>query len=782
MMTPRFALPVGSEVTLFAKEMTISGTNEFGYQVMDTTSGSATTISFQKLVEHLKLPGARIDAMTPQTGGRLEARTGGFVSGRSLPEWQQEYGRFHLAIAQAMSTVRQQLRDESGNADAEVSIRFADANRGRIRDIAQAIFGRKIHLTPPRGGNDRHWTLYRGRTLVKYFKAYEDAGPNENPLDAVIRLDHLKGNAMPRVLHRLKELMTRAWEEVGLDAKNPALSEVRKHLEVLVREENARRARNSLSPLITPSASTVRAHRDALVTPLEYMIATQGERQARNKRGRGSSDIRALLIGEYVEIDECKASLVVSAKERGMWESLDASARAAVRQIDQEIRERLQILVMLDVASRMPLAWVISDQPRAEATLALFRMATRDKMREKHIYGCEGDPMPGVGIGHIKSDNGPGLRNSAVLSAATGIGAMTTIARAYASTDKPYVERMFGTTESMLLKMIHGYTGRKPGDLPGYDAVQNGILDIEALYAILTRFMIDEYPGMRHAGIGMGSRRPYEVFKQINNDRGCIPPLDPNLRRIQIGWQQNATPSDEGVRVFGGIWFNSDRLQSLLDEHRISGKVTVFVDPDDITNATVLLPKVKEPVDVQIQVSAFADMTLPEVLDLLAMLRKEDPRVTEIYEDRIMRLRRDRFDQLRRLGVEAKLKRSYSTIDECTRKAKSLLAGARIIPSEQLPGTTAPGSITAMAEGGAVLHRITDDDMLIDGHVEDDHDCSPHTPTLLSCAQTSEAAPPISFQSEPDDSSNLRKSDTSVPLEATKPTVLGRPKDLKELE
>ena len=92
------------------------------------------------------------------------------------------------------------------------------------------------------------------------------------------------------------------------------------------------------------------------------LAATKGERHARNRRGRGSTDIRALFVGEYVEIDECKASLVASAKARGQWESLSDPDRTALEDIDKEIRTRLSILVMIDVATRMPLAWVISDQ------------------------------------------------------------------------------------------------------------------------------------------------------------------------------------------------------------------------------------------------------------------------------------------------------------------------------------------------------------------------------------------------------------------------------------
>lgn len=54
-------------------------------------------------------------------------------------------------------------------------------------------------------------------------------------------------------------------------------------------------------------------------------------------------------------------------------------------------------------------------------------------------------------------------------------------------------------------------------------------------WKILTRFMIDEYPAMRHAGLGMGSRRSIEVYKEINETHGCFPPLDPNQRRIHLG-------------------------------------------------------------------------------------------------------------------------------------------------------------------------------------------------------------------------------------------------------
>src|SRR5690606_10328870 len=192
-----------------------------------------------------------------------------------------------------------------------------------------------------------------------------------------------------------------------------------------------------------------------------------------------------------------------------------------------------------------------------------------------------------------------------------GIGAMDTAVRTYSPTDKPYVERMIGTIESVLLNLIQGYTGRKPGALPGYDAQKNGVLNIDELNGILSRFMIDEYPSMRHMGIGMGSRRPFEVYKELAQMPGCIPPIDPNIRRIHLGWKELVTPTDEGVRVFNGIWFSSHELQEAREHLRRGEKVSVFIDPDDMNHATVVLPRVKQPVCVQLQISAFADMSLP---------------------------------------------------------------------------------------------------------------------------------------------------------------------------
>lgn len=740
-MEPRYSFQPGTEITLMQRPVVVTGQVDHGYKVVGREDGITTVVPFSKLVEQLKLPGATVDTSLPTTGGRLQQRLGGYASSQALSDEQREIGRFHFAVCQAMLAYRTKIRIEHGDPKFELSDRIAGRPEARrfIASVAEQIFGQKVLINPTRGGRSKGMYLYQGRTLMKYFRVFEDLEPDESPIDALVTLDHLRGNRNRRIGNKLHQMMTAAWEKYGLDLKRPPVSNVHKALTTNIWNENQKRTANDLPELVVPSQRTLREHRDALLTPTEHLVATKGSRQARNERGRGSTDLRALLIGELVEVDECKISLITSAKEAGFWEQMSIDEKTALENLDAYIKSRFWILVMLDVATRMPLAWVIAENPNSEATLALFRMATRDKTFEKMRYGCSGQPAAPVGLMHVKNDNGTGLRNSATVGALMGIGSINTISRTYASTERAVIERFFGTLEMDIFKMLPGYTGGRPGELPGYDAKANGVITVEQLHEIVTKYFIDEYPSTRHYGIGMGGRRPFEVYKAINETRGQIPPIDPHKRRINLGWEQDVTPTDEGVRVFQGIWFNSNDLQEKREEHRVSGKVKVFIDPDNVNMATVILPKVKEPIEVHLQITAFADMTLPEILKLMAEQRRETPDITAFHDDQVMRTRSQRYDQITEIGVEHNLPRSYSTVAECKMMAKAVFSGARVIRSEPQAGTTRPGEITRLQPSDGV-YQIGGDETLIDGMAEA-ADPADETPYTIASPQEPEPKP-----------------------------------------
>jgi hypothetical protein len=402
-IVPQYNYPAGTEVMLYDEKLSIRSMTDNGYELLNLETGEVGVTSFSKFAELQKSPAMKIDGSGGLHSTELELRLGDLKVAEQLALPQQERGQFHHAICCAAAMLRIKLRQERHKPDLRLTGALLDDadNRKFICRSATEFFGEKVRSTRFRGGKNNEWVLYEGRTILKYLKLFDKLEVDDDVIAALATRDHLKGNTTKRIDWTLLQLMTEAWEEVGLDLKGPSVSNVHHHLEMLVHEENVRRKRNMLPVLIVPSQKTLKCHQQYLLNPTEFLVATKGERHARNKRGRGSTDLRALFPGELVEADECKLSLISSAKERGYWENLSQDNQKILEEIEKEIRARLTLLVLVDVATRMPLAWVVSDQPKAEATLALLRMATRDKTKEKIKYGCEGDPAPPMGLGLV---------------------------------------------------------------------------------------------------------------------------------------------------------------------------------------------------------------------------------------------------------------------------------------------------------------------------------------------------------------------------------------------
>lgn len=135
-----------------------------------------------------------------------------------------------------------------------------------------------------------------------------------------------------------------------------------------------------------------------------------------------------------------------------------------------------------------------------------------------------------------------------------------------------------------------------------------------------------------------------------------------------------------------------------------------------MNRATVLLPRAKEPIEVELQVTAFADMTLPEILNHFEACRRETPDMTEIYEDRLAKTRRSIENTLNRIGVERGLSRSFATRAECEAKARVMIRVCAIRKTPVPAGTVAPDQIAAINPEGSVF-RFSGTDAVIDGTV-----------------------------------------------------------------
>lgn len=714
MIKPNYMIPAGICLTNQGRSRTLYPNGDGSWRSEDHSTGAVEIICYNQAISALRQPGtSAANMLISNSGAAARIRQGGLHYRDQLCEASQDALDFWLALCVGMDHL----------AASGVPITPANLDRPHHRRFIQQIAG-QIYTKHPisiavRGGAIKDAAFMpRGRTLKKYRDRYIESGYDEM---ALVAQTWLRGNRTGRISTRMRDLMTLAVEQVYLDRKMPNVSAALKRLKVLLDSENALRTVNGMAPMQVVDHSTMDAHIKK-IAPTARSIARNGERATINARSRGSTDVRALMVGKEVEIDECKLSLITVAKKKGWWQRLSEGDQAALEEIEKIIRIRLWLILMIDVATRMPLAWILTDAPCAEATRAAIRMATRDKTREKTIYGCECDPMPAVGIGQQINDNGAGVRNAPVKAGCLGISTQSVDVRTYHGGDKPHVERMFGTMENCLINLIHGYTGRRAGALPGYDPIKNGVLDCAQLYGIITRYLVDEYPSERHFGTGMNGRRPINVLKQVSHDYGfCSVPADHD-RRIQLGWKRKCKITDEGVKPFG-LPYTSPELQ-ILAEH-VDGKVGVYVDPDDIACASIVIQGHPEPILAHLSYTRMRDLTLPQFLDIAEKARAEDPEAEADTEAHLARVRRKFYDQMQFIAIEHKLPRSYMTIAEAQKKAEVVMTGLHAPRPRTVPGTVAPNRL-GQEENVPGVHKVGPGfQPAIDGRVEGDVSLAP---------------------------------------------------------
>lgn len=693
MIDPKYAIPSGMVLTANGKTQRIFPNAQDGYDLESSERGT-DVLSYKQVVSALRNPDAwSTNMMILNNAASARIRCGGLFHVDQLKAKEQDKVAFRKALCVALSVLEQE-----GCKLTQAYLNLA-STRIKVKTVAGQIYTKSPINTALRGGSvSKVACMPLGRTLLRYYKLYVDSGFDEM---ALADQTWLRGNRMRRISTRVVDLILQAIEEVFLDPRKRTAAAAYTRFTSLIAKENAVRRANGLSPLESVSYTTVWNVVKA-IAPSSKSIARDGVKQAVNDHTRGSTDTRALMLGEHAEVDECKLSLMTVSKKHNWYGKLNADEKALLKEVDEIVHSRLFLVLIIDVASRMPLGWILTEAPGAEATQAALRMAMRDKSREKILYGCERDPMPAIGIGMLKGDNGSGIRNVDVKSAAVGLKIQSIDARTYRGGDKSYIERILGTTESQLISLLHGYAGRRAGALPGYDPIKNGVLDCEELYGLITRYFVDEYPLQRHTGTTMMGRRPIRAAEEINEKFGAILPPTAHDFRIQLGFKHRCQISHEGVKAFG-LPYNSPELQ--LAGEQAKGKATVFVDPDQIAFATVLLEGRPEPILADLSWTEMSDLTLKEFFIIAEIARAEDPQLTESFEGTLARVRQERSDQMTDIASKNKLPRSFMTLDEANKKARAILAGVHSPRVVEVAGAVKPGSLNDddLSQGAFVI-------------------------------------------------------------------------------
>ena len=537
-----------------------------------------------------------------------------------------------------------------------------DGVRTRIIRAGKELAGDKdIFKKTKIGSTHSPWDLPQGRTLADWLETYRYFGRNEVVL---MNRHHMKG---PRGRKRCKlsgaqvrfvRYLLAIWTRVRKPKLAPLYRKAMARFKISPQERAA--------GFVCPSLTSVYNWRHAL-SPLVESLGRDGEQQGPNFVAAGQTEIRAQFFGEEAETDQVLVSLFIN--DDGIVRARKLSKEEEEQEPAKNEIRRVWLHYMIDVATRMPLAWILAETADSDTTMQLIRMATRSKERERIRYGCEGTPAPAVRLRKVVSDNGTAVRNGKVAAALIGMGTIYKTTRTYHSNDKPFVESAFRTFEFQVVGFENGYTGGKPGALPGSDPRGEASLCLEEFYRTMTRYFIDEVPVQKHRGTGMNGATPAQKLREVVKKHRGIEAPDVTNRQIQIGITKGFTVNKLGVQPFG-LPFNSTELQHY--DQGTKKKVLVHIDPDRLHEVLITAEGYTGlPIRAHLSMTSVRDCTLVEFLMAKKEAIEADPHLKEI-DDQILRNALARRAEASGMFPDSDDPANYTRLADLERRAQRL--------------------------------------------------------------------------------------------------------------
>ncbi|MEL6692733.1 MAG: transposase family protein, partial [Pseudomonadota bacterium] len=417
---PTYRVPEGSELILDQRRWRVVGKDRDGYAVEGIEDGECLTLSFERVDQSIAAKDAQL--ITPkmaESKKKLLEYTGGFERIEQLPEQERRDVRARLGLVRAM----EQLEEEG----SKLTQRFLDRRnvRQRLRRVATELTDDKnLFLWARIGSPSLPHSLPKGRKLQEMHRTFLKFG--RNPV-VLMRRHHKKGWEKGRsrlclVGERFIDYVLNLFADPKQVQLGPLYEDAKEAFDV---PEDA-----ILLGFKFPTIVTVRK-RAAALSKVIMEIGRNGHRFSRNKYGAGSTNIRAMKFGDYCATDQMYLSIFTNSKGEVEFKKIEADKEGTPLE-PGEIR-RLWLFFMIDVATRMPLAWLLAETADGDHQKKLLRMAMRDKTREKVRYGCKHDPALPVKPKMVRSDNGTAARNADMYASQLGMGINITTGRAYHS-------------------------------------------------------------------------------------------------------------------------------------------------------------------------------------------------------------------------------------------------------------------------------------------------------------------------------------------------------------
>lgn len=269
--------------------------------------------------------------------------------------------------------------------------------------------------------------------------------------------------------------------------------------------------------------------------------------------------------------------------------------------------DRVWLLVILDVYSRAIVGWnvVLSPEYNRHDVIRTIQQALSPQRKRAKLSipglsysvsgGFVGEVMPfldGACWEHFRLDNArANLATDTIALLSSIVGCLVEAGPVREPTERPFVERFFGTLESTVFHRLEGTTGANTRDirrrLMNPKGKESLPISFDELLE-LAEVSIANYNGTPHGGIG--ARTPLEFLERtIEFHRDTLRVLSEPFRRqlciLQPSQLRTVMGSlQHGVRPYinlHGVRYSSRQLQQATD---LLGKsIRVYVDPQDLT-------------------------------------------------------------------------------------------------------------------------------------------------------------------------------------------------------
>ncbi|WP_322889917.1 MULTISPECIES: transposase family protein [unclassified Yoonia] len=681
---PLYSVPTGSRLVLDGCDWLVTAREERGYAVEGVETGDCLSLTFERVDRAIKERSCEvIKPKDAEKRAMLLRYTGGRELLEQLSEEQRNTIRFRLSIVLAMDAM-----EAEGMKITHRKINTGGAYRSTLLRRAAEIHKGGDFSGPSRGGRVKlTFNVPQGKTLANYQATFHEFG--DNPIVLMDR-DHMKGNRSLR-MSAFEEIYTDHVITVWHDRRKPKLAPFLR----LAEAEFHVPPHEIAAGFKFPSITTIRT-RIKVLSDFVKEGGRNGWIHARNRKGAGSTDLRAIDYGEDGMVDQVYLSIFVDTN--GVIRAKRIDPKSVPKELEQQEIRRLWLHVMIDVATRLPLAWIIAASADGDHTAALLRMATRDKVYEKVRYECKKDPAPPVRIRKFEADNGGATKNGPTYASQLGLGMTVIPGRAYHAADKPHIETLFGTMQWDVLNFLPGYTGSAPGELKDYDPKGSAELTHDQIYGTITRYLVDEYSHKPHRGTGMSKATPWEKLQEVVTTYRAIEPPSQRDRCLHLGVKANASTTSEGVKAFN-IPFNSTALQMFAGG--ASCNVDIHLDPDDLRKAYVTARGHDDVIEVHLSMTAFSDLTLEEAISLMEEASRRDPKAQELHDAHLKEVRARRARESGYLP-DTRDPSNYRNMNDLMKRAERL-AEVSVRPAGVTGPTARPAHVTDRSGGTAVF-------------------------------------------------------------------------------